>query len=99
MNIQEMAEQCLKDSDEWFPQTARDPMYMLMCMFGEVGEVANEFKKMMRDDTEDEDRLTRMKEEMIDVLIYWLCLASIMGIDIEREYNDKRAINAHRFGR
>lgn len=98
MNIQEMAEQCLKDSDEWFPNQSRQPDFLVLCLFGEVGELANEVKKVLRGTHRFDDQLPKIKEEATDVLIYLLNFMAIMGIDIEKEYNDKRQFNVSRFG-
>lgn len=98
MNLREIAEQCLKDSDNWFPDVARDPMHHVLSVTGEWGEYCNLLKKVERGSITFEEALPMLKEELIDVFIYMFNLAAVMGVDIEKEYNDKRELNVRRFG-
>jgi NTP pyrophosphatase (non-canonical NTP hydrolase) len=98
MNLREIAEQCLKDSDNWFPENARDSRHHILSVTGEWGEFCNVVKKLDRGSLTFEDAFPMMKEELIDVFIYMFNLAAVMGIDIEKEYNVKRERNAERFG-
>ncbi len=97
MELNEMAEQCLRDNEKWFPEVARDVTHHLLSMVGEAGEVCNVFKKVQRGSVSMSDAMPDLHEEMIDVLIYWMSIAALMGIDIERVYNDKRERNSERF--
>jgi NTP pyrophosphatase (non-canonical NTP hydrolase) len=98
MNLREIAEQCLRDSDEWFPDVAREPTHHVLSITGEWGEFCNLLKKVERGSITLEDALPMLKEELIDVFIYMFNLAAVMGVDIEKEYNVKRERNAVRFG-
>lgn len=98
MNLREIAEQCLKDSDEWFPDHSRDPLHHVLSVTGEWGEFCNVMKKMERGSLSSAEAFPMMREELIDTFIYLFNLAAVMGVDIEKEYNVKRARNAKRFG-
>jgi NTP pyrophosphatase (non-canonical NTP hydrolase) len=93
-----MAEQCLGDNEEWFPDQARDSIHHILSMVGELGEVCNIIKKIQRGSLTMAEAKDHLHEEMIDVLIYWMSAAAIMGINIEEVYNDKRRVNESRFG-
>jgi NTP pyrophosphatase (non-canonical NTP hydrolase) len=97
MNLKEIAEQCLRDSDEWFPNRSRDPEHHIISVTGEWGEFCNVVKKLQRGSLTLEQALPMMREELIDTFIYMFNLAAVMGVDIEREYNDKREQNRVRF--
>lgn len=98
MNLREIAEQCLKDSDEWFPNNSRDPMHHVLSITGEWGEFCNVMKKAERGSITWAEAHPMMREELIDTFIYMFNLAAVMGVDIEKEYNDKRERNVQRFG-
>ena len=64
---------------------------------GELGEFANLVKKKLRKtkygktrlDEEDLDLDQELKEELIDVFIYFLKLCAILELDVEKEYLKK----------
>lgn len=105
MDINEAAQQCLVDGREWFgmvPRTTESLIYHVLGLVGEAGEVADEVKKAMRNDT---SRVAfglltsdKFKEELIDVLVHWLNLVGQLEIDVDEEYNKKRTSNIARFG-
>lgn len=71
-------------------------------LIGEVGEFANIAKKIKLDlKTLEEDSadkyLSAMKEECVDMFIYFLRISAHIGIDIEKEYLKKLSINEKRF--
>jgi len=71
-------------------------------LIGEVGEFANIAKKIKLDlKTLNEDStdkyLGAMKEECIDMFIYFIRISAHIGIDIEKEYLKKLSINEKRF--
>ncbi len=100
MTLADIAIQCIKDSEEWFPDHSQDMGFLTICMTGEVGEFANLIKKGMRgtyeiDDPEYEYALAM---ELTDIFIYLMNLVGVMGIDMEKLYQIKREINRERFG-
>lgn len=102
MDMQEMLIQCSSDSRRWFPGTQELP-FLVLCLAGEVGEVANLVKKVERGSHVMGSQMTEdVAEEVTDVLIY---LCNIMGhptfadIDWQATWDAKRAKNENRFGR
>lgn len=87
--------------------------HFVLGLVGEAGEVANLAKKVNRllSTVEPEDEfhdsrllLDSLKShgigaELADVLTYLLLLANALGVDLEREFEAKAAINEERFGR
>ena len=68
-----------------------------MCLVGEVGEFANELKKVVRGDVPYEERKAALAEELTDTFIYLMKIAAQTGIDLEAEYLKKLEKNQHRF--
>lgn len=71
-------------------------------LIGEVGEFANIAKKIKLDlKTLGKDStdiyLSAMKEECIDIFIYFMRISQHIGVDIEKEYLKKLSINEKRF--
>ena len=102
--IQKMQTQ-FSESRGWFFHKAenKDDLikkleYMAVAICGEVGEFANLVKKVLRQnerlDNEMEDHL---KEEITDVFIYCLLTASLLKMDLEKEYLKKLERNKGRF--
>lgn len=109
--LNELAEQCLSDSQRWFPDVCPQPtdtsrqtvmhiIHHTVAMFGEVGEFANIVKKIERGSLDFDDLKTRfqLRDELVDVLIYLLNIAGILEIDLLDAYNVKREFNERRFG-
>ena len=72
----------------------------VVCMTGELGEFANELKKVIRHSERGfstEELWAAMREELADVFIYFLKLADLLGMEIDEEYFAKMAKNAKRF--
>lgn len=98
-----------EDSLDWFPRTTTDIGHSIICLAGEVGEIANNYKKIQRDPSRGRDyagqpllyteESTLLGEEVVDVLVYCFKLAAQLGLDLERMYDDKRKHNAERFGK
>lgn len=71
--------------------------HLVVCMVGEVGEFANELKKVVRGDASYEERKAALAEELADTFIYLLKIAAQTGIDLESEYLTKLEKNRQRF--
>ena len=54
----------------------RQLMYLVLALAGEVGEVADHVKKVLRDGTWDRDRIA---SELGDVIYYWAGLCVMAG--------------------
>jgi NTP pyrophosphatase (non-canonical NTP hydrolase) len=97
--MQDIVDQCLEDSKEWFPTVAEDIKHHCLSLAGEVGELCNVLKKWDRGSTDDECARQMMVDETADVFIYLCNIAALLGMNLEAEYDRKRAFNARRFGR
>lgn len=102
-----MIQQCVEDSWRWFPDSrAQSPENQVLCMAGELGEVANIIKKVVRkslswDEVLNSANTQYLPEEIVDVQIY---LCNLMGnqrfkdVDWQAVWEKKRAFNEERFG-
>ena len=98
-DIEDMVQQCLRDGEEWFgmiPKTFTSVLYHVLGLVGEAGEVADLLKKSARPGAILDE--TKLREELTDVFVHWLNLVGQLDMDIEKEYDAKRAINIARFG-
>ncbi|MEW6777695.1 MAG: MazG nucleotide pyrophosphohydrolase domain-containing protein [Bdellovibrionota bacterium] len=81
--------------------TLRRLEYVALALAGEVGELANETKKVRRKILEGEDLKTvnfsQMQDEVADVLAYLLKLCNLMEWDLQKIYLSKMARNDARF--
>jgi len=68
---------------------------------GEVGELAEIFQWLSDEEVarlaEDPVRFTHLQEEVADVLLYLVRLASVMQLDINAAVRDKLAKNAGKY--
>ena len=74
-----------------------DLEHLVVCLVGEVGEFANELKKVVRGDASYEERQAALAEELADTFIYLIKIAAQTGIDLESEYLKKLEKNRQRF--
>ena len=91
----------ISDSHRWFPEC--DPLglpFWVLALAGEVGELANEVKKVMRGSADFNDAKVKYKIDMevADIFTYLLQIAGMLQIDLEAAYNVKRQFNESRFG-
>lgn len=85
--------------------TARDwnkfqsPKNLVMCMTGEMGEVAEHFQWLTQDESRnmDDAKKDRVAAELADVLIYMVRVADEMGIDLVEAAHRKQDRNETRF--
>lgn len=76
--------------------------YGVIALAGEVGELANELKKALREAEASgrpiqKETYARLGEEVTDVFIYVVKLAMLLGIDLKRAHADKVKRNEERF--
>lgn len=71
--------------------------FLVLSLAGEVGEMANCVKKVIRGDEQYEAAKDIISEELTDVFIYVLKLAYQMNVDLEDGYLRKLEINKSRF--
>ena len=101
MNIKQLIKHQLDfDKKEGFnnnkPHDLEDLTFNSVAISGELGEFLNLIKKKIRKekyeklrDDEKESSEAELKEELIDVFIYFLKICAILDIDIEKEYFKK----------
>ena len=77
--------------------------YLTNALAGEVGEVANLVKKVVRSvvygrgDLRLDDVRQELAEEIADVFTYLLTIAGLLGLDLEKTYLQKLEKNRKRF--
>ena len=79
-------------------------LHLTIALVGECGEFANVVKKIDREfehqgEKISEEKLQKLKEELVDILIYVLIIANVLNMNLEEEYLRKRKINEKRFER
>lgn len=96
----DLSSQCLDDSKRWFPSAAPSIVHHCLGLAGETGEFIDIVKKIDRGSIDSKDAAVKrnLAMELTDVFIYVLNLAGLMGIDLEKTYQLKRAENEKRFG-
>ena len=68
------------------PHDAKDElMHLVLGLVGEAGEIAEKFKKWVRDQESDESKIDRddMKKELGDVLWYVSVMAEYLGLELD----------------
>lgn len=100
-DIHALMEEMVKDSDEWFgPELTRSLPYMALCTGGEVGELQNLVKKVVRGDSAiDAEMRFKMVMEATDSFIYLMHVFAILQYSPAYAYKIKREENAQRFGK
>lgn len=71
--------------------------FLLISMFGEIGETANLVKKSVRGDFKLETIKEQLSEEIADIFIYLMKICIQLDIDLENSYLNKRKKNMERF--
>lgn len=73
--------------------------HLLVGLFGELGEFANELKKVVRGDFSYDDARARMEEELVDAFIYMMKIAHQADFNLEDGYLRKLETNKVRFAK
>lgn len=97
-DIDLIAEQCLKDSKDWFPDLADNTFFMAAAAAGEAGECVNKLKKVERGTHTPDEVAYDAAAEAMDNIIYALHVIALTGYTPSALYNDIREKNAQRFG-
>lgn len=102
MTLDQIGQQCVKDSARWFPQVGgsidQDIFFHTAAAMGELGEALNLIKKVVRGSLTYDEIDLRFREELADTFTYFMNVVGTIGLDIEAEYLRKRDINEKRFG-
>ena len=82
-------------------QQFHDPKSVILALVGEVGELAALFQWVPAAEAADRfsapDRHARVAEEMADILVYLVCLADVLGVDLGSAARAKLAASHRRF--
>ena len=82
-------------------QQFHDPKSVILALVGEVGELAELFQWVPAHEAVERfsspDRHARVSEEMADVLVYLVCLADVLGVDLGEAARAKLADSHRRF--
>lgn len=73
--------------------------FLVVSITGEVGEVANIVKKIVRGDFTLGDKKSEIQEELADIFIYLIKMAYQLDINLEKAYINKMKKNKNRFER
>jgi len=77
------------------------PKNLVMALTGEVGELAELFQWMTEEQSKragkDEHTAEAVQEELADVLLYLVRLASVLGVDLDEAAKRKLKTNAIRY--
>lgn len=105
MDVQELADLCLANSERWFPANHVDDRtaitHCTLGLAGEAGETANKVKKLFgyfdRTGANEASRAA-IREELVDTLIYDLVLLALLDADVAFEIQRKIDICEERWG-
>ena len=87
------------DDRDW--QQFHSPKNLLMALTGEVGELCEIFQWMSEADSTDAakrpETAQAVKDELADVLMYLVRLASVLGVDLNEAVTSKLALNGQKY--
>lgn len=87
------------DDRDW--QQFHSPKNLLMALTGEVGELCEIFQWMSEADSTDAakrpETAQAVKDELADVLMYLVRLASVLGVDLNEAVVTKLALNGLKY--
>jgi hypothetical protein len=98
MDLNDISDECGRDSRAWFPDTADNTFFMAACAAGEAGEALNFLKKIERGTHAPDEVMGDVLNECMDAFIYLMCVFDIEGQDVVALYKKVREANARRFG-
>ena len=82
-------------------QQFHSPKNLVMALSGEVGELSDIFQWMTQDESKaaarDPQTAHNVREELADVLLYLVRLASVLGVDLNQAAADKLTANARKY--
>lgn len=95
----ETALQQFADARDW--QRFHTPRNLMLALVGEVGELAEIFQWLSDEEVsrlaDEPARFTHLQEEVADVLLYLVRLASVLQLDINAAVCDKLQKNAVKY--
>jgi NTP pyrophosphatase (non-canonical NTP hydrolase) len=96
----ELVKQCQDDTKRWFPGTEPNLPFLVLALAGEVGELANVVKKIVRGSLDPKDAAVKrmLDMEATDALVYLLNIFGVLNVDPKKAYDMVRTLNEQRFG-
>lgn len=95
----EAALQTFADERDW--QQFHTPKNLAMALTGEVGELVELFQWLTpvqsKDVANDPKTAQAVRDELADVLLYTVRLASVLGVDLDSAVRDKLKANASKY--
>ena len=71
--------------------------FLIICIMGELGELSNTVKKVVRGDFHLDTKKEQIEEEITDIFIYVVKLCNQLNIDLEANFIKKLEYNKERF--
>ena len=101
VDIEALAAALEQFADERNWQQFHSPKNLVMALSGEVGELSDIFQWMTQDESKaaarDPQTAHHVREELADVLLYLVRLASVLGVDLNQAAADKLTANARKY--
>ena len=101
VDVEALAAALEQFADERNWQQFHSPKNLVMALSGEVGELSDIFQWMTQDESKaaarDPQTAHHVREELADVLLYLVRLASVLGVDLNQAAADKLQANALKY--
>ena len=101
VDVEALAAALEQFADERNWQQFHSPKNLVMALSGEVGELSDIFQWMTQDESKaaarDPQTAHHVREELADVLLYLVRLASVLGVDLNQAAADKLKANALKY--
>ena len=101
MQLQKQFDERHATAFEWNKQVSEENMdvleFLMISLVGEVGEVANIIKKVLRGDFALLSAMPAISEECADIFAYLMKMCNQMNINLEHAYLNKLKKNESRF--
>lgn len=101
VNVENLSASLQRFADDRDWQQFHSPKNLLMALTGEVGELCEIFQWMSEDDSvgaaKRPETAQAVKDELADVLLYLVRLASVLGVDLNEAATKKLALNGQKY--
>ena len=101
VDVEALAAALEQFADERNWQQFHSPKNLVMALSGEVGELSDIFQWMTQDESKaaarDPQTAHNVREELADVLLYLVRLASVLAVDLNQAAADKLTANALKY--
>jgi len=101
VNVENLSIRLQRFADDRDWHQFHSPKNLLLALTGEVGELCEVFQWMSETDSiaaaKRPETAQAVKDELADVLMYLVRLASVLGVDLDEATRDKLALNASKY--